>query len=279
MAFATIRGNFDAMWAKFPMRPHLPSEITDYIAALKKANPGENPTECCLQLSWALNAAGLTVPRSSYRRPNADLGRGGWGLGACDEVEVYLTWRYGKTEDIKQGRTVAELRQYIRGRQGILAFRDATPGQHVELWDDQNIRQRGGAPGGMSEGFVFGQPRILFWEVVNTLSADDFVVPEWLRGWWYVTDGNDYWYYFSDQGTVSYVESAPKNLLQGPAIPIPLPQNTGHVTIRDEPPQVIIDWNPAGDGVTVEKFTVGGNLKAMSGVSNRFGPLNASKLG
>jgi Type VI secretion system (T6SS), amidase effector protein 4 len=278
MAFATIRGNFDAMWAKFPMRPNLPNEITDYIAALKKATPGSNPTECCLQLSWALNAAGLTVPRNSYRRLNADLGRGGWGLGACDEVEIYLTTRYGKTEDIKQGRTVPELREYIRGRQGILAFRDSTPGQHVELWDYQNIRQRGGAPGGMSEGFIFGQPRILFWEVANTLSADAFVVPQWLRGWWYVTEGKDYWYYFSDQGTVSYVERAPKSLFQGP---VGMPENTGRVTVRDERPQVVIEWNAAGDGVTVEKFTVSavsGSPKAMSGVSNRFGSLNASKL-
>ena len=57
------------------------------------------------------------------------------------------------------------------------------------------------------------------------------------------------------------------------------PQNTGRVTVQDERPQVIIEWSPAADGVTVEKFTVWGNPKAMSGVSNRYGPLNASKLG
>jgi hypothetical protein len=278
MAFATIRGNFDAIWNNFPMRPNLPSEITTYIAGLKEANPGSNPTECCLQLSWALNKGGSRVPRHSYRRPNADLGQGGWGLGACDEVEVYLTTMHGPTEDLKQTTgSEAALREAIAGRQGILVFRDSSPGQHVELWQDRNIRQRGGAPGGMSEGFIFGQPRILFWEFANTANADDFDIPQWLRGWWYVSDGNPYWYYFSPQGTVTYVESQPHNLAAPPAHPGNT-GNTGKVTISPDRPQVTIHWSPTGGAVTVEKFTVWGDIKAMSGVSNRFAPLAASKL-
>ena len=71
------------------------------------------------------------------------------------------------------------------------------------------------------------------------------------------------------------MESKPKDLTQGPRTP----ENTGRVTMRDALPQVVIEWNPAGDGVTVENFSKWGNPKAMSGVSNRYAPLNASKLG
>jgi hypothetical protein len=43
-------------------------------------------------------------------------------------------------------------------------------------------------------------------------------------------------------------------------------------------PRVTIEWRSTGGGVTVEKFTVGDSSNAMSGVSNRYGPLTASKL-
>lgn len=278
MAFAHIRANFDAMWASYPIFTALPSEISDYIAALKRANPGSNPTPCCLQLSWALNASGHKVPRDSFRRQNADLGRGGWGLGAVDEVEVYLTNRYGRTEDITRGpsgtRSVPQMREYIHGRQGILVFRDSTPGVHTELWDTSTIRQRGGGAGGMSEGYIFGQPRILFWEVANTVSDKQWEVPAWLRGWWYVTDGNDYWYYFSDKGSVGYVDTRPSNTAAPPA----RPENTGRVTVRETRPQVTIEWNPAGGGVTIENFTFWAKNTEMNGVSSRYAPLWAKKI-
>ncbi len=156
MAFAFIRGSFDVMWEKYPMHSALPVGIKNYIADLKKADPGSNPTPCCLQVSWALNEAGHTVPSHSHRRQNA-LIDGKYHIGAVDELEVYLTSRYGKTEDITKdpwgkARTLSGMKEYLHSRQGILVFRNNTPGVHTELWDTNTIKQKAGAPGGMDEG-------------------------------------------------------------------------------------------------------------------------------
>ncbi|WP_170181745.1 T6SS effector amidase Tae4 family protein [Phreatobacter stygius] len=284
MAFAHIRANFDVMWSKYPMHHALKAAgaqgIADYIADLKKANPGSNPTPCCLQMSWALNAAHQTIPKSSYRRPNAVI-NGRYHIGAVDELEMYLTSRYGRTENVKRDgagniRSLSDMKDYLHGRQGILVFRDNTPGVHTELWDTDTIKQKAGAPGGMSEGHIFGQPRILFWEVANTANPpDEWDLPEWLLGWWVVYDGSYYWYYFSDRGIVTYVESAPKNTL---APPVSMPVNSGRVTTSETAPHVVIEWNPTDGGATVEKFRYWGNKREMNGTSNRFSPLFARKL-
>jgi hypothetical protein len=273
MAFATIRANFDVMWSSYPANPQRSPGVNKVMDAIHEYAP--KATSCCIQLSSALNSAGLKVPQRSFWRENYYIEGNGWALGACDEVENFLTSRFGATENIKSGRpTQAEMAQYIRGRQGILVFRDGTPGQHTELWDGYRIRQKGG-DGPMNEGFIFGQPRVLFWEVSNTDTPDQWDIPRWLQGWWYVTDGNPYWYYFDPQGTVHYVDKKPASLSVGPHAP----ENSGKVEIKDKVPQVIITWNPAGGGITVEKFSMWGNQKAMSGVSNRFAPLQASKIG
>ena len=281
MAFAHIRANFDVMWDKYPTHNALPEGIKTYIADLKKQDPGSNPTPCCLQMSWALNAAGHTIPRHSFRRPNAVI-NGRNHIGAVDELEYYLTGRYSRTEDIKKDgsgktRSVPEMKQYLHGRQGILVFRDPTPGVHTELWDTSTIKQKAGAPGGMNEGHIFSQPRILFWEIANTANPpDEWDLPAWLRGWWVVYDGNYYWYYFSDKGIVTYVKSAPKDSTMAP---VNMPLNSGRVTVSETAPHVVIEWNPADGGATVEKFRYwGNNNREMNGTSNRYSPLFARKL-
>ncbi len=280
MACAFIRADFDVMWKKYPMHNALPEGIKNYIAGLKRADPGSNPTPCCLQMSWALNAAGHTIPSRSYRRQNAMIDKQNH-IGAVDELEMYLTSRYGKTEDIKKdawgnSRSLAQMKAYLDSRQGILVFRDQTPGVHTELWDTNSIKQKAGAPGGMNEGHIFGQPRILFWEVANTSNPpDQWNLPDWLRGWWVVYDGQYYWYYFSDKGTVTYVKSAPKDKTKPP---ITMPLNSGQVTVSEIAPHVVIEWNPADDGATVEKFRYWANKNEMNGTSNRYAPLFARKL-
>lgn len=279
MTFAHIRANFDVMWNKYPKHNALPQGIVDYIETLKTVDPGSNPTPCCLQMSWALNAAGQTIPPRSFRRDNATID-GRRHIGAVDELEVYLTGRYGRTEDIRKDdagvtRSAAEMKAYLHGRQGILVFRDSTPGVHTELWDTNTIKQRAGAPGGMSEGHIFNQPRILFWEVVNVSNPpDSWNLPLWLQGWWQVYDGEYYWYYFADRGVVTYVKSAPKNIDMPPVV---IPLNSGRVRMSETAPEVVIAWNPADGGATVESFTRSGD-REMSGVSNRYGPLSARKL-
>lgn len=272
MQFAIIRANFDLMWDKYPARPNRSPGVNKVMDQIHQYAP--EATSCCIQLSSAFNSAGLMVPRRSFWRENYKIEGNGWALGACDEVEYFLAGRFGATENIKPGRDQAAMKQYIRSRQGVLVFRDASPGQHTELWDGSRIRQRGGGSDGMDENFCFSQPRILFWEVANTDTPDQWDIPTWLQGWWYVSDGNPYWYYFDPQGTVHHVKSRPADL----SIPPRTPSNSGKVQIKDKQPQVIITWNPSGGGTTVEQFAMWGNVKAMSGTSNRFGPLQATKI-
>lgn len=272
-----IRANFSTMLAAYPKHDRLPKVIKDYIDSLNahKAKPTDpDATPCCLQMSHALNAAGQSIYSSSHRRPNPNLG-GSYYLGAVDELEHYLTGRYGKTEDIKTGRTEAQMKQYLQGKQGILVFREGYAGAHTELWNKDSIIQKQGAPGGMNEGYVFGRPRILFWEV--TEEADANPVPIWLRGWWNVYDGNTYYYYFSDQHGVTYTKVAPAALV---AAPPKRPLNEGTVTISATPPHIVINWNPADGGATKESFTRVGWIseREMNGVSNRYSPLFAKKM-
>jgi hypothetical protein len=53
--------------------------------------------------------------------------------------------------------------------------------------------------------------------------------------------------------------------------------NEATVTIADGPPQVTLAWGHYG---TAEKFrrVPGGNPKAMSGISNKYGALTATKM-
>ena len=217
MAFATIRGNFDVMWATYPANPDRSPAVNKVMDKIHEYAPAA--TSCCIQLSSALNSAGLKVPQRSFWRENYYIENNGWALGSCDEVEYFLTGRFGATENIKEGgRDQPAMEAHIRGRNGILVFRDPTPGWHTELWNGSRIRQKGGAFG-MSESFIFGQPRVLFWEVSNTDTPDQWDIPKWLQGWWYVTDGNPYWYYFDAQGTVHHVGRRPSDLQQPADVP------------------------------------------------------------
>lgn len=276
VAIGKIRANFNTIWNKYPTNDKLPDVIDKYIALLKKATKvgDPEPTSCCLQISYALNAAGQRIYPFSQRRQNELLG-GDYYIGSVDELEHYLTARYGRTEDIKIGRTEAEMRQYLSGKQGILVFRQGPYGFHTELWDGNNIKQKAGTPAAMNERNLFSKPRILFWEI--TEEKDSNAVPAWLQGWWNVYDGNTYYYYFSDQHGVTYSKDAPAAL--GVAPP-KKPLNEGTVTISATPPHVVIEWNPADGGATTESFTrVGWSSESeMNGVSNRYSPLFARKM-
>ncbi|HSB64661.1 MAG TPA: T6SS effector amidase Tae4 family protein [Thermoanaerobaculia bacterium] len=275
-AIAKIRSPFNTILAAYPTNDRLPQLITDYIDLLKaNKNPGDpDPTPCCLQISHALNAAGQKIYPFSYRRQNQPLG-GNYYIGSVDELEHYLTARYGRTEDIKIGRTEAEMRRYLDGKQGILVFREGFAGAHTELWNKNSIIQKQGTPSGMNEGALFSKPRILFWEITDEKDAN--AVPVWLRGWWNVYDGNTYYYYFSDQHGVTYSKVAPASLGVAPAKKT---LNEGTVTISATPPHVVIEWNPADGGATTESFTrVGWSSESeMNGVSNRYAPLFAKKM-
>jgi hypothetical protein len=96
----------------------------------------------------------------------------------------------------------------------------------------------------------------------------------WLQGWWDVSDGNQYYYYFGPKGFVQYTKSKPAST----AKPLAVAMNQGVYSVTDDN-TLYIDWNPADGGTTVETFpgarTGSGRL---AGTSNRYAPLVATRM-
>ena len=219
-----IRANFDALKANYPTYKTLPPPLQTFMDNLNKITPGNTP--CCVQISHALNRVGQLIPPTSFRRPNSKI-EPYYYILAVDELEQYLSGLYGRGEQIKKALTgkmtlpdeIKRMKEYLKDKQGILVFRNAGAGHHTELWDKTHIVQDGGAVSGggavMNESNIFGQPRVLFWEVSEETAGLN-PVPDWLRGWWNVNDGNTYYYYFSDQHVVTYTKVEPKNVMVPP---------------------------------------------------------------
>lgn len=278
--------DYEAMRAGYPTYRKLPAHIAAHMDALNKnLKPGQpKNTPCCFQISEAFNRAGAEheIPPNSFRRPNTPLG-GKYFIGAVDELEYFLAARYGRGEEIHEGAgtgagRLAAMQRRIAGRKGILCFRNAGAGAHTELWDGGDIVQNG-APAAdgsaMSTGYIWGQPRVLFWEFAGEDGVDP--APAWLRGWWDVWDGQQYYYYFSDQYVVTYTRQPPSSAV---AYPARQAANEGTVRLLAGPPATVqLRWNPAGDGITEENFTcIGAAPTMMNGRSNRFGNLVARKM-
>lgn len=277
-----IRVSFDTLKAGYPTYKTLPTPLQRFMDGLNKITPGNTP--CCVQISHALNKVGQHIPANGFRRANSRIETSYYIL-AVDELEQYLSGRYGRGEEIKRDpagkvRSTVEMKQHLDGKQGILLFRSAGAGHHTELWDKTHIIQDGKAISGggaiMNESNIFGQQRVLFWEVIEETAGLN-PVPGWLVGWWHVTDGNTYYYYFSDQHVVTYTKVEPKNLA---APPVKTPLNEGTVIISPSVPEIVIDWNPADGGATKESFTCepSNSESKMRGVSNRYAPLLATKM-
>jgi hypothetical protein len=94
----------------------------------------------------------------------------------------------------------------------------------------------------------------------------------WVVGWWKVYDGNQYYYYFDNDGYVQYTKTPPAT----PFAPPKFPLNSGKYTYEPDR-RVVIEWNPADGGQTIEKFAAQVDLKVMNGTSNRYAPLYASR--
>jgi hypothetical protein len=131
-----------------------------------------------VQVSHALNMAGFYVMpgyAGQWRKPDAQEieGRIYYFVLAVNEMENYLTDQYGpgellsKTDDGTK-RTSHDIRQYIKGRPGLLVMRDSTPGVHTEFWTGTSFVQTD-----MAVDHLLGLPRVLFWDC--TLAA-----PKWL---------------------------------------------------------------------------------------------------
>lgn len=295
MAFATINADFDTMLEHYYLWNKLNKPVKTLLDGLNEAIRKENEklpeknaereakglkalkaapkaTPCCFQVSHAMNAAGVKVPEASEQRKLFKPADGnGYYIGNVRELEQILTDRFGKTEDIKAGKnSIDKMKTIIFGRRGILAFRDDGYGYHTELWNKHVIRQNESISGNMSETGIFGQKRVLFWEV--TKAPREPTMPPWLAGWWSVDDGSQYYYHFLGLDYVYWTEKKPKNKDElGRAR-----ENYGSVTMT--PAGFKILWDPSGGGSTEETFTCSAGATDAKGTSNRFGTLKASKM-
>lgn len=96
----------------------------------------------------------------------------------------------------------------------------------------------------------------------------------WLTGWWDVNDGKPYYYYFGPKGFVQYTRTRPAST----ARPLAVGLNQG-VYCMTGSDVLVIDWNPADGGSTVETFSgARAGSTRMAGTSNRYGPLVASRM-
>jgi hypothetical protein len=98
-------------------------------------------TPCCVQISHSLNMAGETITQTyvGQRRNNSGITINGsvyYYLLAVDELETWLTLQYGAGEDVGMDasntrRSPQQIKTYLQGRTGILAFRTSGAGFHT----------------------------------------------------------------------------------------------------------------------------------------------------
>jgi hypothetical protein len=159
--------DFGSLRQYYPERPNLTRELKKFMDSLPSGS-----TPCCVQVSHSLNMAGARISKyyPGQRRTQNPIIRINetdyYYLLAVDELETYLTVTYGAGEEVskddaQQRRTPQQIKEYLQGRTGILAFRNAGAGFHTELWDGRQIVQRNMGEG---EDKCFTQPRVLFWD-------------------------------------------------------------------------------------------------------------------
>jgi hypothetical protein len=186
--FGTLRANYPPRKNAGGYDPGMYQCVADVIATLPSSS-----TPCCVQMSRALNMAGIALPAASYRPPR-DSGNPQMTINgntyncilATDELEKFLydfTGDDGESinKNLDSTRSMSDIKAYIANRPGLLIFRysdlkvPAPRGQfeHTELWDGTQILQRD-----MNEGFLFTRPRVLMWDtndpaqwLVNYMSA------------------------------------------------------------------------------------------------------------
>jgi hypothetical protein len=93
---------------------------------------------------------------------------------------------------------------------------------------------------------------------------------KWVTGWWDVTDGRQWYYYFDDSDGVRYTRYSPMPS-GGPPL---TPESRGTYSYDDNNSVVYVTWESG----TKETFTANSGRTAMNGRSNRYGDLSASRM-
>jgi hypothetical protein len=177
---------FDVLRRLYPAREPMGAEVTHLpVPELQKfmddlnrgiTDPDKMNTPCCVQVSHALNLAGQTIPenhpgprplRGEKPRANSPIKIGNqtyFYVLAVDELESWLTWKYGAGIDVRayaglpSGSTDwAKMQQSLASIKGIVLFRGSGAGKHTELWDGYHIVQTD------ISNKVWLEPRVLFW--------------------------------------------------------------------------------------------------------------------
>ena len=217
-------------------------------------------TSCCMQLSASFNVTSHKIPKAGTRidRDNLKLGSGNNYILTVEEFRGHLMNQYGASANI-------ETLKDIELKAGIITFGN----WHIELWDGTEILQKSH---GMAANILDGAS--MFWQIGEPVAKK---IPDWLHGWWGVTDGNQYYYYFDYSGFVVYIKTKP-NVKWKPPITV---GNRGRIE-RITDYNYKIYWN-AFDGAegTKEDFTRLNwtSETEMNGTSNKYSPLYAWKLG
>lgn len=266
------------------MHVNLPPHLAQALADLKKSWP--TSTSCCMQVCEALNKSGIKIPNERFRinRGPSEFpkGSGVYYLLAVDEMFEYFKRYHGEPTILRkdQAGTAGDFSQIskpIRGLEGFIIFSDNRVGAHIELWNKINVVQDRGSSI-MNAGWMWSQPSIYFWQVGKTRAMENipFLLAQQLSGWWKVSDGQDYYYFFDlNKLTVVYTMNEPRN---ADTVPPKWPANMGDVTFVNK--KLEIDWDPTGFGATRETFTpsLQDGFKSMTGESNRFERLKATKM-
>ena len=244
----------------------------------KLQDPKGHSTSCCMQVSLSFNATRSPIPKAgtSDDRKNTTLDGGKNYILAVDEFRIFLTYRYGPTDQVGDWSEIKG-----KGMTGVLIFGN----KHIELWDgEQPLQSKAGLiahkrnqDAVMRADFLATRPQ-WFWELTGDKAAGPSAIPEWLVGWWTVYDTNYYYYYFFPDGTVVHIEQKPNARW----VPPKTIGNRGVAVKYDTVHGFRVTWGMLkGETLaTVEDFTPLGwtSQEEMNATSNKYGPIYARKI-
>ena len=126
----TLRPAFSHMWNYFSDINRDVSRVGNIIGGKVEVNINNNifNNACALRMSYALNRAGITIPRNESRWKTSSGADKNWYIYRVDDMVRFLNDRFGK----------ADLTKGVEHQKGVLFFNvsgwnDATG--HVTLWN------------------------------------------------------------------------------------------------------------------------------------------------
>ena len=151
--------DFDMLWANCPQYYTVRKIITNIPAGWET---------CCIQMSHAMNMAGLPVNYSDKKRVLVFNGRE--HMLDVKEMRGYLNTNYEDADVISRvdanGKLVPRIaiQSYLDQRQGIIAF----GGRHIDLWNGTQIHGKNYIESALWEAPSAIREGIFFWDVSDS---------------------------------------------------------------------------------------------------------------